>query len=69
MFRVFNKILFPAPPSKDQQTEQPPPKENMLRAFIRRSSEPINDMKISRMVTKHLFSQVQEHNSNELHLF
>ena len=39
--RVFKKLLY----DNKRQQQDPPVKQNMIRSFMRRSSEPLNDLR------------------------
>ena len=73
IFRVFNKMLYQKFEFQESSNPQPPAKENILRAFIRRTSDPMNDIKMSKIVNIQvpyyffkMFQRDKKHDSSKI---
>ncbi|XP_075221706.1 serine-enriched protein-like isoform X3 [Lycorma delicatula] len=55
--RVFHKMLYQAP--SPQRKKEPPPKENKLRLFLKRSSEPLLNLQNAAQQIKYVITKLQ----------
>lgn len=54
--RVFQKLLYQAP--SPQRRKEPPPRENKLRLFLKRSSEPLLNLQNAAQQVKNVNTQI-----------